>query len=93
MSKKLYVCHNPACTLGSIHDPGRFAGGMTAQGKHLLTGAPPESLKEGDDYGDGICPNCGQKAELFDQQKEKEAALKDAKEAYEAQVAAIKAEA
>jgi hypothetical protein len=24
-----------------------------------LTGKPEESLEEGEDYGEGVCPNCG----------------------------------
>jgi hypothetical protein len=43
---------------------------MTAEGKHILTGAPLEQLKKGEDYGPGICPNCGQPGETFDASKE-----------------------
>lgn len=58
---KVYECHNKACSLGSASQPGMFSGGMTQEGKHLLTGQPIDSLKKGEDYGDGVCPNCGQK--------------------------------
>lgn len=58
---KTYLCTNEACSLGAVGQPGRFVGGMTQEGKHLLTGQPLDSLKKGDDYGDGVCPNCGQK--------------------------------
>ena len=57
--KQVYLCANPACILGTPDNPGRFTDGMTAQQKHLLTGAPLESLKDGSDYGTGVCPNCG----------------------------------
>ena len=60
MAKK-YECHNKACALGTVGEPGRFTSGMTKQQKHLLTGAPEDSLKSGEDYGPGICPNCGTK--------------------------------
>lgn len=62
MAKTVHLCENPACTLGAVGHPGRFTGGITAEGKHLLTGAPLESLKEGADYGDGFCPNCATKS-------------------------------
>lgn len=58
---KTYECENPSCTLGTVGAPGRFSGGMSQEAKHLLTGQPIDDLKKGDDYGDGICPNCGQK--------------------------------
>lgn len=61
MSLELYECDNPACTLGSRKEPGLFTGGMTAEGVNLLTGEPVESLTEGKDFGEGICPNCGEK--------------------------------
>lgn len=51
---KIYECRNPACTLGSRKDPGRFAGGMTADQAFLLTADPDAP------HGDGVCPNCGQ---------------------------------
>ncbi len=58
---KYYQCHNLACSLGARNAPGHFTGGITAAQVNLLTGAPEESLEEGKDYGDGICPNCGEK--------------------------------
>lgn len=56
----LYECRNKACTLGARTEPGRFTGGMTAQQRHLLTGEPEETLVEGGDYGEGVCPSCGE---------------------------------
>lgn len=58
---KTFECHNSACTLGTIHQPGRFTGGITAEQVHLVTGQPLDSLKKDEDYGTGFCPNCGQK--------------------------------
>ncbi len=60
MSKHLtlYRCDNPACTLGSRGAPGTFTGGISAAAVHVLTGRPVESLVDGTDFGDGICPNC-----------------------------------
>ena len=62
MAKK-YECHNPACVLGTVGQPGRFTGGITKEQVNLLTGAPADALEKGKDYGDGICPNCGTKGE------------------------------
>lgn len=60
MSKTtLYRCDNPACTLGTRGAPGSFTAGISAYSVHVLTGKPVESLVDGQDYGDGICPNCG----------------------------------
>jgi hypothetical protein len=57
----------------------------------LLTGRPEsEEWEEGVDYGEGVCPNCAHKGEPLDPEVEKERALADAREQYEAQVAAIK---
>ena len=58
---KTYVCENPSCTLGTVGEPGRFTSGVTAEQVNVLTGKPVDSLKSGDDYGAGFCPNCGQK--------------------------------
>jgi hypothetical protein len=58
---KVYECTNQACSLGTVGNPGRFTGGITAEQQHLLTGAPLDSLEKGKDYGDGYCPNCGKK--------------------------------
>ena len=58
---KIYECHNPACVVGTRHQPGTFTGGSTAAGRALLTGEPAESLVEGKDYGEGFCPACGDK--------------------------------
>lgn len=54
-----YLCENPACVLGVPGQPGRFSGGITSEQLHLLTGRPADELVEGEDYGDGFCPNCG----------------------------------
>lgn len=63
MSTTLYECTNPQCTLGSANEPGHFTGGITADQVNLLTGTPVENLTEGEDHGEGICPNCGKKGE------------------------------
>lgn len=60
MAKK-YECSNPGCSLGVVGSPGRFAGGITAEQVNILTGKPVDSLKEGSDFGEGFCPNCGTK--------------------------------
>lgn len=60
-SSKLYECTNAACPLGDRDNPGRFTGGITAEGLQLLTGAPADQTKEGTDYGAGFCPTCGKK--------------------------------
>jgi hypothetical protein len=51
-----YLCKNKACTLGSQQSPGRFSGGITKEQVTLLTGNPEPSS---DEYGSGVCPNCG----------------------------------
>lgn len=61
MSNKVYECHNKSCVLGATKEPGRFTGGISAQQKYMMTGNPIENMKEGTDYGDGFCPNCGEK--------------------------------
>lgn len=86
----LHVCKNPACPLGSAVQLGRFTGGITAEQKHLLTGAPLESLKKGVDYGDGVCPNCGVKGEPYDGAKATASAVAEAKERHAAELAALK---
>ncbi len=50
----VYVCGNKACSLGTVHNPGRFTGGATQEQMLTLTGDPDG------DHGDGVCPNCGQ---------------------------------
>lgn len=40
-----------------------FTDGAEAQNIVNLTGKPLESLVEGEDFGEGVCPNCGNKAE------------------------------
>lgn len=54
--RKLYQCTNSSCSLGDVQNPGHFTGGMTKEQRTVLTG-DPEPPKE--DYGPGICPNCG----------------------------------
>ena len=56
-----YECRSDACTLGTRGAPGRFTGGITAGGRFLQTGTPEELLEEGKDYGEGFCPNCGER--------------------------------
>lgn len=51
---KTYLCENPACSLGSVGEPGRFSGGQTDEQAFILTGNPEAK------GGKGICPNCGQ---------------------------------
>jgi hypothetical protein len=58
---KTYLCSNKACVLGTPNEPGRFSGGITKEQVSLMTGAPVDDLKSGDDYGAGFCPNCGKK--------------------------------
>lgn len=60
---KTYECSNPACALGTVGAPGRFSGGINKDQVNLLTGAPVDSLKSGEDYGPGFCPNCGVQGE------------------------------
>jgi hypothetical protein len=50
---KTYECTNPACSLGTVGNPGRFTGGITKDQATLLTGNPDP------DHGAGYCPNCG----------------------------------
>lgn len=57
----MYQCTNGSCPVGSTSEPGHFTGGITADQVNLLTGSPVEGLKEGTDFGEGICPNCGKK--------------------------------
>lgn len=62
---KVYECSNPSCSLGTVGNPGgRFTGGMTKEAKHLLTGEPPDTMEKDKDYGEGVCPNCGQKGKV-----------------------------
>lgn len=72
MAKK-YHCTNAGCTLGTVGNPGRFTGGITKEQVHLMTGTPVDTLKSGEDYGAGFCPNCGSKGAEFDPSLEQEA--------------------
>jgi hypothetical protein len=57
----VYQCHNKACPLGSLKDPGHFTAGITAAQRNVLYGDPVENMVEGVDFGEGICPTCGEK--------------------------------
>lgn len=50
---KVYVCENPACSLGVPGLPGRFTGGASPEMALRLTGNPEAPS------GEGVCPNCG----------------------------------
>lgn len=52
-SSIVYLCENPACSLGEVGSPGRFTGGITREGALILTGNPEA------EHGKGVCPNCG----------------------------------
>jgi hypothetical protein len=91
MSSKLYLCKNTACALGSLQQPGRFTGpGITKEALNLLTGQPVEQMKKGVDYGEGFCPNCGQKGEEYDSAQAIKDALAEAEAQHKARVKAIK---
>ncbi len=57
---KTYLCTSAACSLGTVKQPGRFSGGISKEHVNILTGQPVDSLEKGKDFGEGICPNCGQ---------------------------------
>ena len=57
----LYRCDYDRCALGGVHNPGYFTGGPSAEAVNLLTAQPVEEMVEGQDYGEGVCPNCGSK--------------------------------
>ncbi len=54
MSEKVYVCKNPACSLGNPDQPGRFTGGASKEQVLMITGNPEA------EHGKGVCPNCCQ---------------------------------
>jgi hypothetical protein len=54
VTKTLYHCDT---------DNFDFTDGATAEAVNLVTGKPVESLVEGEDFGEGICPNCGNPGE------------------------------
>ena len=56
MTMEVYECKNSSCTLGTPGNPGRFSGGATKEQITNLTGDP-----EPENFGDGVCPNCGEK--------------------------------
>jgi hypothetical protein len=58
---KIYECSNEVCVLGVPGVHGHFSGGATAEQVMIKTGEPAENLKEGKDFGEGICPECGTK--------------------------------
>jgi hypothetical protein len=86
----LYVCKNAACPLGTRGQLGKFTSGLHAETRHLRTGEPLESLKEGEHYGEGFCPECMQFGEKYDPEKAKQAALADAEAQHAAHIKAIK---
>lgn len=49
----VYLCENPACSLGTVGAPGRFTGGITAEQATSLSGDPDA------EHGEGVCPSCG----------------------------------
>ena len=59
-----FECRNGSCTLGTRGTPGRFTGGITADGVALLTGEPAESLEDGKHFGEGFCPNCAERGRV-----------------------------
>ena len=62
---KTYECHNPACTLGNLHQPGRFTGGITIRQRALITAEPfDETDSTVDEPLEGACPNCGVKGKV-----------------------------
>jgi hypothetical protein len=52
LSKTLYHCDT---------DNMDFTDGAEQDNIVILTGKPKDDLVEGEDYGEGICPNCGKK--------------------------------
>lgn len=86
---QVYVCTSEGCVLGTTDNPGKFTGGISSGQKFVLTGQPEDQQKEGQDYGEGICPNCGKPGQKFTQTDAKKEALASAKAAYDAQVAQI----
>lgn len=58
---QVYFCVNSACALGSKKGHGRFTGGITAEQLNVLTGDPVENMVEGEHFGEGFCPTCGEK--------------------------------
>ena len=57
----VYICEFPACSLGTVGAPGRFAGGISAESLSVLTGEPVEAIEDEGKAGEGYCPNCGTK--------------------------------
>jgi hypothetical protein len=55
VAERLFLCTNPACSLGSRKDGGQFTGGATKGQITTLTGDP-----EPEHVGEGVCPNCGE---------------------------------
>lgn len=65
MSKEpqVYACKSATCPLGTVGAVGYFTSGITAEQRNVLTGDPIEAMEEGEDFGEGVCPNCGTKGE------------------------------
>jgi len=62
-----YQCENPACGLGTTHQPGKFTGGISHHHMHLLTGNPiPDDVEDPHAPLEGFCPNCGMEGALTD---------------------------
>lgn len=63
VSNQVYECHNPQCPLGSRKDPGRFTGGITEAQLETIYGTTTEEERTAENvgWGEGHCPNCGQK--------------------------------
>lgn len=57
MTPKTYLCQNPACSLGAVGEAGRFTSGATKAQITVMTGDP-----DPDEFGHGVCPNCGKPA-------------------------------
>ncbi len=57
--RTVYICQNPACSLGAVGEPGRFTGGISALQVHLVTGEPLEDVEKSGKHGEGYCTNCG----------------------------------
>lgn len=87
--RKVYVCENDLCPLGGVGVHGHFTGGITKEQLTLLTGKAEEHMEEGD-YGQGVCPNCGQPGVEFDADKAREEAVAEAERAHKEHIKAIK---
>lgn len=55
----VYICENPACSLGTVGEPGRFTGGISSYQVHIVAGEPLEEIEKSGKHGEGYCTNCG----------------------------------